>query len=65
MRIVKIALCALILKAGAAPRAEAQNVFDIRGYGPVQSQIGNANYGLITTAGNLPRQIQMSARFVF
>jgi hypothetical protein len=46
-------------------RAEAQNVFDIRGYGPVQSQIGNANYGLITTAGNLPRQVQLSARFVF
>ena len=29
------------------------------------SQIGNVNYGLITTAGNLPRQIQLSARFVF
>ena len=46
-------------------RAEAQNAFDIRGYGPVQSQIGNVNYGLITTAGNQPRQVQLSARFVF
>jgi hypothetical protein len=46
-------------------RAEAQNFLNIRGYGPVQAQIGNANYGLITTAGNLPRQVQMSGRFVF
>jgi hypothetical protein len=46
-------------------RAEAQNMLNLRGYGPVQGQIGNANYGLITTAGNLPRQVQMSARFVF
>ncbi len=46
-------------------RAEAQNVLDIRGLGPYNAQIGNVNYGLITTAGNLPRQVQMSARFVF
>ena len=46
-------------------RAEAQNVLNLRGYGPVQAQIGNINYGLITTAGNLPRQVQMSARLVF
>jgi Carboxypeptidase regulatory-like domain len=46
-------------------RAEAQNVLNIRGLGPYNSQIGNVNYGLITTAGNLPRQVQMSARFVF
>jgi hypothetical protein len=46
-------------------RAEAQNVLNIRGFGPVQSQIGNINYGLITTAGNAPRQVQLSARFVF
>ena len=46
-------------------RAEAQNVLNIRGLGPYNSQIGNVNYGLITTAGNLPRQIQISARFVF
>jgi len=46
-------------------RAEAQNVLNIRGLGPYNAQIGNVNYGLITTAGNLPRQIQLSARFVF
>jgi hypothetical protein len=46
-------------------RAEAQNVFNIRGFGPYNSQIGNVNYGLITTAGNGPRQIQLSARLTF
>jgi hypothetical protein len=46
-------------------RAEAQNVFNIRGFGPYNSQIGTANYGLITTAGNEPRQIQLSARVNF
>ena len=46
-------------------RAEAQNVLDIRGLGPYNAQIGNVNYGLITTAGNLPRQVQLSARFIF
>ena len=46
-------------------RAEAQNLFNVRGFGPVQAQIGNVNYGPITTAGNTPRQIQLSARFVF
>ncbi len=46
-------------------RAEAQNLFNIRGFGPYNSQIGNANYGLITAAGNGPRQIQLSARVNF
>ncbi|MEO8679135.1 MAG: TonB-dependent receptor [Vicinamibacterales bacterium] len=46
-------------------RAEAQNMLNIRGFGPYNAQIGNANYGLITTAGNLPRQVQLSARFSF
>lgn len=46
-------------------RAEAQNLFNIRGFGPYNSQIGNVNYGLITTAGNTPRQIQVSARVTF
>ena len=46
-------------------RAEGQNFLNIRGYGPYNAQIGNANYGLITTAGNLPRQVQISLRFVF
>jgi hypothetical protein len=46
-------------------RAEAQNVFDIRGFGNYVSQIGNANYGLITSAGNEPRQIQISVRLTY
>ncbi len=46
-------------------RAEAQNAFNIRGFGNYQSQIGNANYGLITSAGNTARQIQLSARINF
>jgi hypothetical protein len=46
-------------------RAEAQNAFNIRGFGNYQSQIGNANYGLITSAGNSPRQIQLSGRINF
>jgi len=46
-------------------RAEAQNLFNIRGFGPYNSQIGNANYGLITSVGNGPRQIQLSARVNF
>ena len=46
-------------------RGEAQNVLNIRGLGPYNAQIGNVNYGLITTAGNLPRQIQISMRFIF
>ena len=46
-------------------RAEAQNVFNIRGLGNIQSQIGNTYYGLITTAGNTERQIQLSLRVNF
>ena len=46
-------------------RAEAQNAFNFRGFGNYQSQIGNVAYGLITTAGNTPRQIQLSARINF
>ena len=46
-------------------RGEAQNAFNIRGFGPYQSSIGNVAYGLITTAGNQPRQIQVSARINF
>jgi outer membrane receptor protein involved in Fe transport len=46
-------------------RAEAQNAFNIRGFGNFQSSIGSANYGLITSAGNQPRQIQLSARINF
>jgi len=46
-------------------RAEAQNLFNTRGFGPYNSQIGSANYGLITSAGNAPRQIQLSGRLNF
>ena len=46
-------------------RAEAQNAFNIRGFGTYTSQIGSANYGLITSAGNTPRQIQLSGRINF
>jgi len=46
-------------------RAEAQNAFNFRGFGPYNSQIGAASYGLITTAGNVSRQIQLSARINF
>ncbi len=46
-------------------RAEAQNALNIRGFGAYNTSIGAANYGLITTAGNTPRQIQLSARINF
>jgi hypothetical protein len=46
-------------------RAEAQNAFNYRGFGNYNVSIGTANYGTITTAGNTPRQIQLSARFNF
>ena len=46
-------------------RAEAQNALNIRGSGPYTSLIGDARYGLITAAGNVERQIQLSARINF
>jgi hypothetical protein len=46
-------------------RGEAQNAFNLRGFGGINASIGAPNYGLITTAGNGPRQIQLSARFNF
>jgi hypothetical protein len=46
-------------------RAEGQNAFNIRGYGTYNNTLGNAFFGEITNAGNTPRQIQMSARFIF
>ena len=46
-------------------RAEAQNAFNIRGFGAYNSQIGAVNYGLITAAGNVARQIQLSLRINF
>jgi len=46
-------------------RAEAQNAFNIRGFGTYNNQLGNPYFGMITNAGNGPRQIQLSARFIF
>jgi hypothetical protein len=46
-------------------RVEAQNVFNIRGLGSYNTQIGNPNFGLITLAGNTERRMQLSARVVF
>ena len=46
-------------------RAEAQNVFDIRGLGPTIRRSAIRDYGLITTAGNEPRQVRVSARVTF
>jgi hypothetical protein len=46
-------------------RGEAQNGLNVRGFGPYNTSIGASNYGLITSAGNTPRQIQLSARINF
>jgi hypothetical protein len=46
-------------------RMEGQNIFNMRGYGDYNTQIGNPSYGLITGSRYAPRQIQVSARFVF
>jgi hypothetical protein len=46
-------------------RSEFQNAFNIRGYGPYNSTIGDLQFGLIRTAGNAPRQIQLSLRLLF
>lgn len=46
-------------------RGEAQNAFNYRGFGVYNTNIGDPYYGLITTAGNTPRQIQLSVRFNF
>ena len=46
-------------------RAEAQNAFNIRGFGTYNNDLGTAYFGLITNAGNSPRAIQLSARFIF
>ncbi len=46
-------------------RAEGQNAWNVRGLGSVQASVGTPTYGLITAAGNTPRQIQLSARINF
>jgi hypothetical protein len=46
-------------------RGEGQNAFNIRGFGTYNTTYGSPYFGLITNAGNSPRSIQMSARFIF
>jgi hypothetical protein len=46
-------------------RAEAENALNTRGYGDYNTKIGDEYFGLITSAGNSPRHIQLSARIVF
>ncbi len=46
-------------------RAEGQNAWNIRGLGGVSASAGSPGYGLITSAGNTARQIQLSARINF
>jgi hypothetical protein len=46
-------------------RLEGNNILNMRGYGPYNTQIGTLDFGLITTPGLPSRTIQMSARFLF
>jgi hypothetical protein len=46
-------------------RMEGRNILNIRGFGPYNTTIGTRYFGLITTAGQNPRAIQMSARIIF
>jgi hypothetical protein len=46
-------------------RSEFQNAFNIRGYGQYNTTVGDLQFGLIRTAGNAPRQIQLSLRLTF
>ena len=46
-------------------RLEAENAFNQRGFGQYNTTIGTPDFGLITTAGNVERRMQVSARIVF
>jgi hypothetical protein len=46
-------------------RVEAQNVFNIRGLGNYDCTIGDPSFGLITSSGQDPRQMQISGRLFF
>ncbi|MEO7143232.1 MAG: TonB-dependent receptor [Bryobacteraceae bacterium] len=46
-------------------RMEGRNMLNIRGYGPYNTTIGTKYFGLITSAGQVPRAIEMSARIIF
>jgi hypothetical protein len=46
-------------------RAEGQNALNIRGFGNYNGSVGSTTFGLITSAGNVERKIQISARLNF
>jgi len=46
-------------------RMEGNNILNMRGYGPYNTQIGTLDFGLITSPGLPARTIQMSARILF
>ncbi len=46
-------------------RAEGQNAFNIRGFGAYNNDLGTPYFGMIQSAGNSPRAIQLSARIIF
>lgn len=46
-------------------RGEASNAFNIRGAGSYNTTVGSDAFGLITSAGNVERRMQLSARIVF
>lgn len=46
-------------------RMEAVNALNQRAFGPYNTTMGTPYFGLITTAGNVERRMQVSARIVF
>jgi hypothetical protein len=46
-------------------RLEAQNALNIRGLGHYGIQVGSIDFGRITSAGNVERRAQVSARIIF
>jgi hypothetical protein len=46
-------------------RLEALNAFNHPGLGNYDSGLGDSSFGLITGVGNVARQIQIAAKFVF
>jgi hypothetical protein len=46
-------------------RMEGLNIFNIRGFGQYNTKVGDSHFGLITSAGNHERNIQVSMRVFF
>jgi len=46
-------------------RVEAQNLLNIRGLGSYNTTVGSADFGLITSSAQNPRNMQISARLFF